>query len=82
MTINERDWVFGGPEAEIDALLEPHEGHTADEVAQRLRDEGASSVQVLSPGFVSTRATRGALDALRPVATVNPKSTKQMHRAR
>jgi hypothetical protein len=82
VTANERDWVFGGPEAEVDVLLEPHEGHTADEVAQSLRDGGASDVQVLSPGFVSARAARKTLEALSSVATAHPKATKQMHRPR
>ena len=82
MTTNERNWVFGGPETEVDVLLEPTKGHTADEVAQRLRDEGASDIQILSPGFISARTARGTLDALRPVATAHPKVNKQLHRPR
>jgi hypothetical protein len=82
VTSNERQWIFGGPEAEVDVLLEPTQGHTADEVARRLRAEGASHVEVLSPGFVSARAARETLDALGPVATAHPKATKRMHRPR
>jgi len=82
VTLNERNWAFGDPGVEVDVLLEPTQGHTAEEVAQRLRDEGASDVAVLSPGFVSARAARGTLEALQSVATAHPKVTKQMHRPR
>jgi hypothetical protein len=80
MTPNERDWAFGGPDAEIDVLLEPRPGHATDEVVQRLHDEGASEVAVLSPGFISARVARGALEALESIATSHPKITKQMRR--
>ena len=82
MTPNEREWVFGSPDAEIDVLLEPLPGHAADEVVERLRDEGASEVAVLSPGFISARVPRGALRSLESIATSHPKITKQMHRGR
>ena len=82
MTVNEREWLFGGPEAQVDVLLEPTRGHTADEVAQMLRNEGASNVAVLSARFVSARAARQTLDALEPVAVAHPKATKRLHRRR
>ena len=80
MTSNEREWVFGSPEAEVDVLLEPLPGHAADEVVERLYDEGASDVAVLSPGFISARVSRGALRSLESIAISHPKVTKQMHR--
>jgi hypothetical protein len=72
--------LFGGPDAEVTVLLEPRQGHTADEVAQRLRDRGASDVAVLSPGFVSARAARSLLKAVESVASIQPKATKRMHK--
>ena len=80
MTSNEREWVFGSPEAEVDVLLEPLPGHAAEEVVERLHEEGASDVTVLSPGFISARVSRGTLRALEPIARSQPKVTKQMHR--
>jgi hypothetical protein len=79
VTSNEREWLFGEPDAEVDVLLEPTPGHSADEVAELLRAEGASQVTVLSPEYVSARAARETLAALEPVATVHPKATKRMH---
>lgn len=79
---NERDAVFGGPEAEIDVLLEPTNGHTTADVVQRLRKEGASAVTVLSAGFISARVTGHVLESLNSVATAHPKATKQMRRWR
>jgi hypothetical protein len=82
VTTNERRWVFGGRDGdEVSVVLEPRRGHTADEVAQRLRDTGASEVAVLSPSFVSARAARAVLAAVEAVATVRPKATARMHRA-
>jgi hypothetical protein len=82
VTANERRWVFGGPTGdEVSVLLEPRRGHTADEVAQRLRDTGASDVAVLSPSFVSARVARSVLAALESIATVAPKVTARMRPA-
>ncbi len=80
MTSNEREWFFGGRQSDVDVVLEPLEGYTAEQVAQRLRDEGASNVEVLSPEFVSARAAHETLEALRLVATARPKATKHLHR--
>jgi hypothetical protein len=77
---NEQEWVFGGPDAEVEVLAEPRPGHTADEVARLLREAGASQVAVLSAGFVSARTSRVALAAVDGVATVSPKATKAMRR--
>jgi hypothetical protein len=82
VTSNEQVWMFGGPDAEVDVVAEPHEGHTAAEVAQHLRDEGASDVEVLSPSYVSARATRSVAESVGSLATVVPKATKRMHRLR
>lgn len=77
---NERDAVFGGPEAEVDVLLEPTPGHTTSDVVQRLHDEGASAVSILSAGFISARVARRTLESLESVATAHPKATKRLHR--
>src|SRR5262245_59537763 len=49
---NEQEWVSGGPDAEVGVVLEPLQGHTAEEVAQLARERGASDVVVLSAGMV------------------------------
>jgi hypothetical protein len=82
VTSNEQAWIFGGPDAEVDVVVEPLEGHTADEVAQHLRDGGASDVAVLSPSYVSARATRSVAKSVESMATVAPKATKRIHRLR
>jgi hypothetical protein len=82
VTSNEKDWVLGGPDAEVRVLLEPRQGHTADEVAQLARERGASEVVVLSSGVVSARGARKEFDSLSSVATAHPKATKRMHRLR
>jgi hypothetical protein len=82
MTPNEREWVFGGPDARVDVLLEPLPGHATDELVERLKDEGASQVTVLSANFVSARVARAALRSLESIAIAHPKATKQMHRGR
>jgi hypothetical protein len=82
VTSNERDWVFGGPDTEVGVLLEPRQGHTAEEVAQLARERGASEVVVLSSGVVSARGARKKLESLNSVATAHPKATKQMRRLR
>lgn len=80
--MSERDWTFGDPDTEVDVLVEPVEGHTAEEVAELLRAGGAALVEVPAPGFVSARAPRRVLDTLAGVAVVHPKPTKRMHRPR
>ena len=82
MTSNEQDWIFGGPDTEVDVLLEPTTGHTVDEIVRRLHEEGASNVTVLSPGFVSARATHHALRSLDSIAIAHPKPTKGLRRPR
>ena len=69
-----------GPNAELDVLVEPTAGHTVEEVVDRLREVGAANVEVLSPGFVSARATRDALRSLESIAIAHPKATKSPRR--
>jgi hypothetical protein len=78
MTTNEREWHFGGPHAVVGVLLEPLNGHTADEVAQLAREHGVADVAVLSSGVVSATGKRKDLDSLSDVATAHPKSTAQL----
>jgi hypothetical protein len=82
VTSNERDWVLGGPDAEVGVLLQPLQGHTADEVARLAREHGASEVVVLSSGVVSAKGKRQSFESLASVATAHPKPTKTMHRSR
>jgi hypothetical protein len=77
---NEQEWVSGGPDAEVGVVLEPLQGHTAEEVAELARERGASDVVVLSPGMVSARGARKNLESLKSVASARPKATKQMRR--
>lgn len=82
MTSNEQNWVFGDDDAQVGVLLEPREGHTADEVAQAARDHGATDVVVLSADVVSAKGTRQSFETMAAIATVNPKPTNQMRRLR
>jgi hypothetical protein len=65
-----------GPDDELDVLIEPADGHTVEEVVQRLHEVGAGNVEVLSPGFISARATRDELRSLESIAVAHPKATK------
>ncbi len=76
----EREWFFGGPTAVIGVLLEPLEGHTADEVAQFAREHGVSDVAVLSPGVVAATGARKDLESLNAIAAIHPKATARQHR--
>jgi hypothetical protein len=82
VTSNEREWVFGGPDAVVGVLLEPRQGHTADEVAKLARERGVSDVVVLSSGVVSATGVRETLESLNAVATAHPKVTARLRRLR
>jgi rhodanese-related sulfurtransferase len=71
-----------GPNDEIDVLVEPMAGHTVDEIVQRLREAGATNVDVLAPGFVSARGTREGLRSLESIAISHPKVEKAPRRPR
>jgi hypothetical protein len=65
-----------GPDDELDVLIEPADGHSVEDVVQRLHEVGAADIEVLSPGFISARATREGLRSLEPIAVAHPKATK------
>jgi hypothetical protein len=47
---------------------------------QRLHEVGAGNVEVLSPGFISARATRDELRSLESIAVAHPKASKAPRR--
>jgi hypothetical protein len=72
---NEREWIFGAPDAVVSVLLEPRQGQTAFGIAQLAREYGLADATVLSPGVVSATGERAKLESLDAVATVHPKAT-------
>ncbi len=60
-------------------LVEPLSGHTDEELVGSLEKLGASKVKILSPGFISARATKSALRKLHDIAHVHFKSEKLPH---
>ncbi len=61
----------------IAAMLEPLPGHSDEEVVESLRNAGALAVRILTPGFISAKASRAALSAIEAIAYVHPKRQKQ-----
>ena len=66
-------------QGEISVIVEPRSGHTDEEVASALKEAGASSVDVLCPGFISASATAACLSRIKSIASVHRKTTKQLH---
>jgi hypothetical protein len=61
----------------IAAMLEPLPGHSDEEVVESLRNAGALAVKILTPGFISAKASRAALRNIEAIAYVHPKRQKQ-----
>lgn len=64
-------------DSESAVMLEPRPGHTDEEVVERLRQCGATDTRIVTPGFVSARATRDSMRLLEEIADVQVKPTKQ-----
>lgn len=62
----------------VPVLVEPQDGHSDEEVAAALESCGATSVEILEPGFISARAPLRALTELASLAQFHRKPRKRM----
>jgi hypothetical protein len=66
-----------GSDGPVWVTVEPHAGHSDDEIVETLRSAGAEEVSVLAPGFVSALASDDALSSVERIADVNVKARKE-----
>ena len=69
-------------EDQISVSVEPHKGHTDDEVVNELRKLGATDVEVIAEGFISAKLSRSKFKALEHIADVHEKQKHQPRRKR
>ena len=55
----------------VSVTVEPRDGHSDEEVIEKLRDVGAEGIRKITRGFVSARTTRNTLHALSAIARVH-----------
>ena len=60
------------------AILEPLPGHSDKEIVTSLQKLGASKVEVLSPGFISAKASGKILKLFNKIASVHLKRDSQL----
>lgn len=63
----------------VPALISPRQGHTTEEIVERLKDLGAHEIQCPAKGFISAEIATDSLKNLESIAIVQIKHHHQMH---
>ena len=62
----------------ISILVEPHKGHTDDEVVKELQKLAADDIKILARGFISAQLPQSAFKELERIAHIHIKQTHQL----
>ena len=70
---------INNPSCMVPVLISPRQGHTQEEVIDKLRDIGAQNLQFPAAGFISAEISSESVQNLECLAIVEIKQRYQMH---